>query len=243
MIQCLSQGVLYEQFTSWVVISLLRPGDIAVDVGAHVGFYTLLMRSLVGASGAVRAAEPERDSYMALLGNMARNGFGDIATIPSAISDRAGRAAFVQDTNNEGESRLATLADSSSLRVTTTTLDQWLQDLPRPARLLKLDAEGCELHILNGATEFFARQAPGAVICEINPTALNRYGASSDGLRLRFREWGYSCYLINVAAKGRYDLCDGAILKPLLDDERVDTNAVYNLLFCSPGVVPAGLGV
>jgi hypothetical protein len=84
---------------------------------------------------------------------------------------------------------------------------------------------------------------PDAVVCEINPPALQRFGADEMSLRSDFAALGYHSYLINVANDGPYDLCQGAILRPFAAEERVMANVVHNLLFCRPGVVPSGLGI
>ncbi len=245
---CLQSGWLYEHFTSWVMTGLLRPGDVAVDVGAHVGYYTLLMRTLVGEAGSVHAAEPLPQSYSALVNNVRINGYSNVVCAALAISDRNGRARFQLDPRNEGESHLAAVtADSAggdaTIEIETASLDTWLGSMERAPRLLKLDAEGCEVRILRGGEAFFKSRLPDAVVCEINPPALQRFGADEMSLRADFAGLGYDSYLINVANDGPYDLCQGAILRPFAADEQVRVNVVHNLLFCRPGVVPTGLGI
>lgn len=244
--ECLESGWLYEVCTSWVMTGLLRPGDVAVDVGAHVGYYSLLMRSLVGAAGAVYAAEPMPQSFAALTGNVGLNGYGNVHCAELAIGDRDGEARFVLDAANEGESHLAAGSDAvgaGTIAVRCMTLDSWLAGLTHAPRLLKLDAEGCEAAILQGGRRLFRELAPEAVVCEINPPALRRFGADQQALRQEFAGLGYACYLINVTQGGPYDLCQGAILRPYGLDETVTANVVHNLLFCRPGVAPVGLGV
>jgi FkbM family methyltransferase len=237
-------GALYEQCTSWVMAGLLRPGDFAVDIGAHVGYYTLLMRTLVGAEGLVCAAEPLPESHAALLANVALNGHVNVECMDRPLADRSGRARLLPDPRNEGESRLAADAEGSAgLEVDTTTLDHWLLARQRAPRLVKIDAEGCELRILDGGSRLFRELAPDAVICEINPPALRRFGASPRLLRERLASLGYVGYLINPALAGPFDLCDGAILAPWPKDREVGVNVVHNLLYCRPGVVPVGLGI
>lgn len=244
--ECLETGWLYEHCTSWVMTGLLRPGDIAVDVGAHVGYYSLLMRSLVGDAGSVYAAEPMPQSFAALARNVGLNQHGNVYCAELAIGERNGEARFVPDAINEGESHLAAASPAvgaGSIMVCTATLDSWLAGLTRAPRLLKLDAEGCEAAILRGGNRLFRERPPESVVCEINPPALLRFGADQASLRRGFAEFGYACYLINVTPGGPYDLCQGAILRPYAVDETIAANVVHNLLFCRPGVAPVGLGV
>ena len=197
--------------------------------------------------GKVFAAEPMPDSFKALRENIARNGFANVRPIQKAVSDINGAAIFQIDPRNEGESHLAANTDrvgfGSTISVTTTTLDSWLDTLNRKPRLIKLDAEGCESRILDGARTLFSKYPPEAVICEINPPALARFGSDQFELRRRFEELGYECFLINIAPGTEVDLCDGALLKPMGATDQVTIPVVHNLLFCTPGSRPVGLGI
>lgn len=244
----LQSGVLYEQITSWVMIGLLRDGDVAVDIGAHVGYYTLLMRTLVGGKGRVFAAEPEPQSHEALRDNVSINQFENVHVANLAISDQIGQQFFTVDGRNEGESHLSAFSDralcgQNELTVATSTLDAWLGQLESAPRLIKIDAEGCETKILKGGMRFFERVRPQAVICEINPPALLRHGSDQFELRQLFKQMGYDCFLINHEIGGPFDLCEGAYLKPMEMSDQVSLNVVHNLLFALPDVRPIGLGL
>src|SRR4051812_40379471 len=56
--ECLRNGICYESELAWVMLRMLKPGDIAIDVGANIGFFTMLMAKLVGPTGHVIALEP-----------------------------------------------------------------------------------------------------------------------------------------------------------------------------------------
>lgn len=192
-------GRLYEFETSMVAIGALREGDIAIDIGAHIGYFSLLFRLLVGASGTVFAFEPMPDTYRRLLHNIIRNCFTNVLPLPLAIADQEGSAKFFFNSRNEGESSLLEIGDSPSCEVQVTNLDRMFADiLPTRPRLLKIDAEGVEVLILKGGQSWFRNFGPDIIICEINRGALSSAGASEQEIIYFFVALGYKAAIINM---------------------------------------------
>jgi FkbM family methyltransferase len=231
------EGRLYEKWTSGLVLGALRVGDIAIDIGAHVGLFSVLARLCVGASGMVFAFEPMPDTYRRLLHNVMYNRFTNVLPLPLAVSAQSGSAEFYIDPDNEGESSLVAFPSGSSCIVQMTSLDDIFRDaLGKRPRLLKLDAEGVELSILQGGPEFFAAYAPDMVICECNRGALMAAGVSEWMLRRFFDERGYNCAVVNNGMG--LDLGGGEYYRYLRADEESaprDFGYVYNLMFVRAG--------
>lgn len=135
--------------------ALLRPGDLVLDVGANVGFLSVIAARLVGPAGRVVAFEPVPANARQVRRNAHLNGFANIDIVASAVGDHTGRARLV----------LARFAGGAALReagappdacgeveVPITTLDDWLaaQGQPAPA-LVKIDVEGAEPAVLGGS--------------------------------------------------------------------------------------------
>jgi len=135
---------------------VLRPGDMAIDVGANIGAFTIPMADLVTPSGLVYAFEASTANVVLLTENVRQNQCADLVTImPCAASDKDGTLkvdkqsalhAYSRKDINEGE-----------FEVTCTTIDS-LQ-LPR-CKLIKIDVDGHELEVLNGAVETIERCRP-----------------------------------------------------------------------------------
>jgi FkbM family methyltransferase len=133
-----------------ILEACLRPGDLFVDVGANVGVYTTWAARIVGAKGNVIALEPAPRTRTWLEDICVQNGLAQVNIIPSAAGDATGTALMqIQD----GASGLSRLVDRSvgSIEVPLTTLDTLLAS--KPPALIKIDVEGHELRVLEGARQ------------------------------------------------------------------------------------------
>src|SRR5882672_828132 len=85
ILEHLRRGVCYEAEIAWTMIRALRPGDTAIDVGANVGFFTVLMAKLVGPTGKVYAYEPGQDTLVGLRANIAANNLENVEVIEQPV--------------------------------------------------------------------------------------------------------------------------------------------------------------
>ncbi|HEX6372114.1 MAG TPA: FkbM family methyltransferase [Longimicrobium sp.] len=146
----------YEREQTRLFEQLLRPGGVVLDVGANVGYYTLLASVLVGEGGAVHAFEPEPRNAGFLRRHVQINRLRNVTVQQAAVSDRAGTARFTFGTG----SGTGHLADAGALEVRTLRLDDYCaQHAPAPAAI-KIDVEGAEMSVLHGARETLARLRP-----------------------------------------------------------------------------------
>jgi FkbM family methyltransferase len=132
-----------------------------IDIGANIGYYTILTSKLIGAGKRVFAFEPQPGVVAKLRRNIAASGLANVTVFPLALSDVAGRVPF--HVPHEGaESHGSFYANgrfqvSRIVDVETRRLDEVWQQLGRPeVGLVKLDAEGAELPILRGAVELLS---------------------------------------------------------------------------------------
>jgi len=222
-----------------LAIGALRPGDVAIDVGAHVGYFSLLFRLLAGNAGAVYAFEPMPDTYNRLLRNVMRNRFTNIVPLPMALAAVKGCAEFHFNHRNEGECSLLGDGGDGSCQVQVSTLDELFAGAqPDRPRLLKIDAEGAEMHVLEGGRQWFDENAPDMVICEINRPALAGAGSSEREIRDFLQARAYRCAVINIAGVEMGVADHGArFYRYLASDEPAAPNSeyVFNLMFVRDG--------
>jgi FkbM family methyltransferase len=152
------------------LVRVLRPGGVVYDVGANVGFLTLIAARLVGPGGHVYAFEPIPENARAIERNAALNDLDNVSVVELALSDRAGEAVLRIPRTNQG-AHLASVGEPAGeeddLTVRTAALDE-LEGL-RPPDLVKLDVEGAELLVLEGMRRCLETQRP-ALICELHDT-------------------------------------------------------------------------
>jgi FkbM family methyltransferase len=151
----------------------VRSGSVVWDVGANIGFYTVIASRLVG-SGRVVAFEPLPASCAALEENLRLNGMTNVDVARIALSDEAGTATLNVFAGLT-ESRLQAHESASSTKpvvdridVRVSTLDAQLEVFPAPS-LLKIDIEGAESAALRGASVMLCEVRP-TVICELHGT-------------------------------------------------------------------------
>jgi FkbM family methyltransferase len=184
----------YEICGTRLMQAFLRPGMTFVDVGANIGYYTLLAARAVGATGAVYAFEPNAPVRARLEENLRLNGLlgGDrdrIHVRPHAVARVSGEIQFYRSTvsDNSGLSSIlpgAGRADDAEV-VPCVSLDDFAAALPdgKPIHLMKIDVEGAEMEVLGGGGGVLSRADGPAIIFESSEIAtsgafLTPYGYS-----------------------------------------------------------------
>jgi FkbM family methyltransferase len=147
------------------LLGLLEPGETVFDVGANIGWFSLLAARKVGPSGRVVAFEPSIANAAYCKRNAASNGFANITVIPAAVGDRDGWASFAAGSSLKGR-----LSDEGGDEVPIISLDTWLTATGQaPPQLIKLDIEGAEGAALRGMSETLRAERP-ALIIELHDT-------------------------------------------------------------------------
>jgi len=153
------------------IVDTLGPGDVFVDVGANIGYFSLLAARAVGPTGRVVAIEAVTELAAAVRANAGRNGLDQIDVIEAAASDTVGEGVLMLAEHPGG----ATISpddvppDLAGRRtVRTVSLDGLVAagGMPVPS-MVKVDVEGAEFSVLAGMTEIMARHRP-AVLCELD---------------------------------------------------------------------------
>lgn len=196
-------GVYEEDTARWFRDSL-RPGMVVLDIGAHVGQYSLIAAIDVGPSGRVHSFEPNQIAHRLLSANIEMNGFHNVTVHQLAVSDVAGEATlFVPEHDNLGEASLQPCQPNmKETKVRCVTIDEWARsaDLGSPARidLMKIDVQGLEAKVLQGARQVLERFRP-VIVCEFEERWLRGTGTSSVELKRMLSEMGYTTNRVSSA--------------------------------------------
>jgi FkbM family methyltransferase len=173
----------YETFARRIFVDELDKADVIVDVGAHVGFYTLLA-ALRRPGGRVVAIEADPYNAGALRANVRRARVANVEIVAKAASERSGVAAYQQNLGTVGSSLIIRpgTGPTRTIEVPTTTIDEVLGDVDGHAILVKIDVEGAERTVLRGATTSFRRALGLTAFVEVNPRALSEAGSTPSDL-------------------------------------------------------------
>ena len=146
----------YEKEQTEAFERLVKPGHVLFDVGAHVGYYSLLSSRLVGAQGRVVAFEAMPRNARFLRHHLSANRCANVEVIEGAVSDHPGTARFARGTGS-GTGRLA---DVGEIEVRTMTLDDVAKERGLVPDFLKIDVEGAEERVLDGAKQILEGRKP-----------------------------------------------------------------------------------
>lgn len=183
----LRRGDQFEPLTTRLFGDLLRSGDAYMDVGAHVGYHTLIARKCVGPSGTIIAIDPQPHNCAKILRNWQLNNFGNLVVYPAAASDQQ-RFLILHDQPPTDRARLSIMEPSLAgdmpqrFVVPAIRLDTLLEDHGlSQVRLLKIDAEGHEPQVLSGLGERL--KDIDNIIVEVCEPHLPHYVKMADRLR------------------------------------------------------------
>jgi FkbM family methyltransferase len=207
-------GHYHERYEAGLVARLLEDDDVFWDIGANVGYFTLVAATALAGRGQIIAFEPGKNAYARLTENIALNPYQNIKTYPLAVSDREGEAVLhvSGDIADSSASLFVTGGDQAGDEVCrTVALDQFLTAAGlRPPTLIKLDAEGAELAVLQGAQGLIAQATP-MFLMEMEEKNLQAAGASKAAIQQFLTGYGYRAAHLN---KGRwYAAADVATVK------------------------------
>jgi FkbM family methyltransferase len=174
------QAVLREQ---------LRPGMIFYDVGANIGFFSLLAARLVGKEGRVVAFEADPEVAGRLREHVARNAFGWIAVEEKAVWSEPRTVYFARTdpatSPDRGLGHVVAAGSDDTIRVSAESLDDYIKTQRAPD-FLKCDVEGAEVEVFRGAQRLLKEKRPG-IICEMHSDENQRVVVEE------FSRYGYSC--------------------------------------------------
>lgn len=156
-----------------IIMSLLRDGMTVVDVGANIGYYALMFERAVGPGGRIICIEPSRENLAELRLNVEGNGLGNVEILECAVGSQDGETGLRGGINTG----VVPVGSGESV-VPLRRLDSLVYE---PIDLLKIDVEGYEGQVIEGAAGLIAEHRP-AIFLEMHPHILPRHGFSTEGI-------------------------------------------------------------
>ncbi len=172
----------YEPLTTQLLEQLLQEGMTFVDIGAHVGLFTLPAAMWVGKSGRVVAFEPHPDNFSLLEQNIANNNLPvKVEAVQSAVSDVSAPVNLHTSKFNTGDHQLFHQGNRNTIEVKCTTIDKYF---PKGATIdvIKMDVQGAEAAAFRGMTRTLDENKNIQIIWELSPAQLRDAGTTASEL-------------------------------------------------------------
>jgi FkbM family methyltransferase len=193
----------YEECETELFKKLLRSGMVVVDIGANIGYYTLIAARLVGNGGRVYAFEPESANYELLTKSIEINGYKHVTHVQKAVSNNNGKIKlFVSKISpvHPSFSEQNVPESGGFLEVETLTLDDFFENTvgSNKVDLIKMDTQGAEGLIIDGA-EKVLRSNDLRIVMEFWPYGLRNIGSDPAELLYKLEDYGFKIKLVEKA--------------------------------------------
>ncbi len=190
---------IYEPNQTEIVKKYVHEGDIVIDIGAHVGYYTLLMAQLVGENGKVYSFEPDPVNFQLLKKSVEINGFENVVLIQKAVSNITDKVKLFLGDNDSAINRIydAKLGDAKeSIDVESIRIDEYFKENDELVNFIKIDSEGSEVKIINGMKQFLSRNQELVMMTEFFPFLIKKSGDEPNQYLKSLEKSGFSLYNI-----------------------------------------------
>jgi FkbM family methyltransferase len=197
----LSVNGVYEEREAQLFEQSIRPGDVVVDIGGHIGYYTLLAARAVGPTGHVFAFEPERGNFALLAENVATNGYADrVTAVNKAVMAENGELQIYVSRDNAGDHHVYAVGDDDrpSYAIEGVALNDYFWGRPeRTVNVIKMDVQGAEPSALRGMRGLLDANDNVLLFTELAPPSLRDAGSSAREYVEALADAGFDLHVID----------------------------------------------
>jgi FkbM family methyltransferase len=188
---------IYERDETKCLKSMIQNGAVVFDIGANIGYYTLLLKSLVGITGKVHSFEPVPSNFAKLAKAVEINNLTNVFLNQVAVSDASGNA-ILYTAGVAGECGWASIVQPSRgefFEVRAISIDDYVaaHSIDR-IDLVKIDVEGAEMRVLNGMAKLLANRKVDNIFIEINEVMLRAACTSGEAIHSKLLRDGYKAF-------------------------------------------------
>lgn len=205
----LSIKEIHEPFETELIKNQINENDIVIDIGAHIGYYTLVMAKLVGKNGKVFAFEPNPLNFGILQKNIESNGYFNVVLDNKAVSNKNGKTDLYLCEGNSGMHRIhPSEYCKDKIQVDVIKLNDYLSvDIIKKIRLIKIDAEGTELEVLEGLSEAL-KNSQINIFMEFVPKHIAEHGSKPYEVLKFLDKYNFKIFIINEQKQKMEEITD-----------------------------------
>ena len=178
----LSLNGVYGEFETEIVKNEIKSNDVVIDIGAHIGYFTLLFAMLVGPKGKVFSFEPEPKNFELLKKNVEINDYDNVITERKIVSDKNEKCTLYTFETSSGANRIYKPNNKSNpkpIEVDSISLDEYFKnsEFLKKIKFIKIDVEGAEILILKSMKSLLKENNDVKLLLEFNPDFLSEIGS------------------------------------------------------------------
>lgn len=205
---------LGEPFETEILRKEIKSGDVVLDLGANIGFYTLIAAKLVGKKGRVFAFEPEPDNFARLEMNVRLNSYENVVLVQKAVSNRTGKCTLYLSDRDRATHRIYDIRDGRrSIEVESIRLDDYFHN--QKVDFIKMDIEGAEWAALQGMSLLLEKNKRVKILTKFLPSGLKGFGIEPEEYLRLLIKYGFKLYSINEHKQGMEPATIGGIMSHL----------------------------
>ncbi|MEW6221784.1 MAG: FkbM family methyltransferase [Candidatus Hadarchaeota archaeon] len=233
----LSINKVYEPLTTELVKQEVKKGDVVLDVGAHIGYFTLIFARLVGSTGKVFAFEPEPNNFVLLEKNVRANGYGNVALVQKAVSNKTEKIKLYLSGDFTVDHAIYNSGGKKFVSVDSTRPDDFIKNHGWRVDFVKMDIQGAEGLAIEGMKSIIQENKNIKMVIEVWPVGHKKVGTNPrDFLEFLLKE-GFKLYEINEGQKKIEPVRIDEFLKVYTPEKENFTNVFCTREAWSPGAL------
>lgn len=216
----------YEPFETLIIQREVKEGDTVLDLGANIGYYTLIFAKIVGEKGKVFSFEPDPTNFSLLSRNVEINGFKNVTLVQKAVSNENGKCnLYLRKYNKGAHTTIKDLdKDCGIISVGTTRLDDYFKKNDK-IDFVKMDIEGAEGRAIQGMSNILQKNKNIKILTEFNHKFLEKSGIKSEEYFKMLAEFGFKIYCLDEQKNKVEMIASDDLIKRYIDGG-------YTNLFC-----------
>jgi FkbM family methyltransferase len=189
---------IYEPFETSILKKQIKKGDIVLDIGANIGYYTLLFSKLVGNRGGVYAFEPDPGSFALLKKNVEINECRNVVLLQKAVASRNGKIKLYLSKDNSMDHRIYDSHDDRKfLEIEAIKLDDYFKNDDIKINFIKMDIQGSEGGGIKGMLNLLKKNTTVKMFTEFWPSGLKRAGTDPKDYLTLLSKQGFKFFDVN----------------------------------------------
>ncbi|MBF0159544.1 MAG: FkbM family methyltransferase [Magnetococcales bacterium] len=242
IVECFNKGEFYEPDVSALIKRVVSPGDVFIDVGANIGYHSILAGCMLSGTGMVVSCEPCDSNLIRLRDNIEANNFDNFIIIDRVIANFIGSSSFYLNDGSNGSHAVwdpgvlptitGHIGASRKIIVNTTTLEDIYNNIIVQQQykkiVIKIDVEGAEQLVLEGGSVLLSPDKVPFIVCELHSPGLHQLGHSQTSLRGLMYSKGYETFLLDGLDHGKHS---DRVPKYIPKSINISSNFFPNILF------------